>query len=313
MSQHDAIWFRLPPPASMLPEPPPEPVRERVTLTVDGQEVAVPKGATLLDACRAVGVDVPTLCYLETLTPVNVCRVCVVEVAGARTLAPACSRAAEPGMAVQTNSPRVRTARKVVLELLASSVDLSTAPEVQAMVEAYGADPARFGAAPATVAQPVKDDNDLYVRDYSKCVLCYKCVEACGTDAQNTFAIAVAGRGFQAHISTEVDVPLPESACVYCGNCIAVCPTGALMAKPEFALRQAGEWAPERQTVTDTICPYCGVGCTLTAHVQDNRIIKVTSPLENGVTQGNLCVKGRFGFEYVNEPGRGVRDPGPGK
>ena len=313
MSQHDAIWFRLPPPASTIPEAPPEPPRERVTLTVNGQEVAVPTGATLLDACRSVGVEVPTLCYLETLTPVNACRVCVVEVAGARTLAPACSRAAEPGMAVQTNSPRVRTARKVVLELLASSVDLSTAPEVQAMVEAYGADPARFGAAPATVAQPVKDDNDLYVRDYSKCVLCYKCVEACGTDAQNTFAIAVAGRGFHAHISTEVDVPLPESACVYCGNCIAVCPTGALMAKPEFALRQAGEWAPERQTVTDTICPYCGVGCTLTAHVQDNRILKITSPLENGVTQGNLCVKGRFGFEYVNEPGLGARDPGPGK
>ena len=313
MSQHDAIWFRLPPPASVVPEAPPEPARERVTLTVDGQEVAVPQGATLLDACRAVGSEVPTLCYLETLTPVNVCRVCVVEVTGARTLAPACSRAAEPGMSVQTNSPRVRTARKVVLELLASSVDLTTAPEVQAMVEAYGADPARFGAAPATVAQPVKDDNDLYVRDYSKCVLCYKCVEACGTDAQNTFAIAVAGRGFHAHISTEVDVPLPESACVYCGNCIAVCPTGALMAKPEFALREAGQWVPERQTVTDTICPYCGVGCTLTAHVQDNRIVKITSPLENGVTQGNLCVKGRFGFEYVNEPGLGARDPGPGK
>jgi len=313
VSQHDAIWFRLPPAASTIPEAPPAPARERVTLTVNGQDVAVPKGATLLDACRAVGADVPTLCYLETLTPVNVCRVCVVEVAGARTLAPACSRAAEPGMAVQTDSPRVRTARKVVLELLASSVDLSTAPEVQTMSEAYGADPARFGTAPATVAQPVKDDNDLYVRDYSKCVLCYKCVEACGTDAQNTFAIAVAGRGFHAHISTEVDVPLPESACVYCGNCIAVCPTGALMAKPEFSLRQAGQWAPERQTVTDTICPYCGVGCTLTAHVQDNRIIKVTSPFENGVTQGNLCVKGRFGFEYVNEPGLGARDPGPGK
>ena len=150
-------------------------------------------------------------------------------------------------MKVQTNSERVRVSRKVVLELLASSVDLSTADELRPMLAEYGADPARFGAAAATVAQPVKDDNDLYVRDYSKCVLCYKCVEACGTDAQYTFAIAVAGRGFHAHISTELDVPLPESACVYCGNCIAVCPTGALMAKPEFELRQAGQWAPERQ------------------------------------------------------------------
>ena len=120
---------------------------------------------------------------------------------------------------------------------------MSTADELQARLREYGADAARFGSPEqvATVAQPVKIDNDLYIRDYSKCVLCYKCVEACGTDAQNTFAIAVAGRGFHAHISTELDVPLPESACVYCGNCIAVCPTGALMAKPEFDLRQSGE------------------------------------------------------------------------
>ncbi|MGE0813567.1 MAG: 2Fe-2S iron-sulfur cluster-binding protein [Vicinamibacterales bacterium] len=272
-----------------------------VAVTVDGAAVEVPEGSTLLDACRAAGKDVPTLCYLETLTPVNVCRVCVVELEGARVLAPACSRKAEAGMTVHTDSPRVRTARKVVLELLASSVDLSTADSLRPMLRDYGAEPERFGAGAATVAQPVKDDNDLYVRDYSKCVLCYKCVEACGTDAQNTFAIAVAGRGFHAHISTELDVPLPESACVYCGNCIAVCPTGALMAKPEFELRQAGAWAPERQTVTDTICPFCGVGCTLTAHVQDDRIVKVTSPLDNSVTQGNLCVKGRFGFEYANQ------------
>lgn len=305
MSEQNAIWFTLPPRATALPVAPPEPARPSVTLTVNGAEVSVPKGSTLLDACRAVGVEVPTLCYLETLTPVNACRVCVVEVEGARVLAPACSRAAEPGMVVHTDSPRVRTSRKVVLELLASSVDLSTAESLQPMLREYGAEPGRFGAAPATVAQPVKDDNDLYVRDYSKCVLCYKCVEACGTDAQNTFAIAVAGRGFHAHISTELDVPLPDSACVYCGNCIAVCPTGALMAKPEFELRRAGQWAPERQQVTDTICPYCGVGCTLTTHVQDDRIVKVTSPFDNGVTQGNLCVKGRFGFEYVNEPGAG--------
>jgi predicted molibdopterin-dependent oxidoreductase YjgC len=207
-------------------------------------------------------------------------------------------------MKVHTDSPRVRTSRKVVLELLASSVDLSTADELQQRLVEYGADATRFGHG-ATVAQPVKDDNDLYVRDYSKCVLCYKCVEACGVDAQNTFAIAVAGRGFHAHISTELDVPLPESACVYCGNCIAVCPTGALMAKHEFALRETGQWAPERQSATDTICPYCGVGCTLTVHVQDNRIIKVTSPLDHDVTRGNLCVKGRFGFEYVHSDNDG--------
>ncbi len=298
MSQ-DAIWFKLPPPPTAIPGPPPEPATPTIELTIDGSSVNIAQGATILDACRAAGKDIPTLCYLETLTPVNACRVCVVEVEGARVLAPACSRQAEAGMKVHTNSPRVRTSRKVVLELLASSVDLSTADELQERLAEYGADAKRFGTG-ATVAQPVKDDNDLYVRDYSKCVLCYKCVEACGVDAQNTFAIAVAGRGFHAHISTELDVPLPESACVYCGNCIAVCPTGALMAKPEFKLREIGQWAPEKQSATDTICPYCGVGCTLTVHVQDNRIVKVTSPMDHDVTLGNLCVKGRFGFEYVH-------------
>ena len=139
------------------------------------------------------------------------------------------------------------------------------------------------------------------MRDYAKCILCYKCVEACGTDAQNTFAIAVAGRGFDARISTEGNVPLPASACVYCGNCIGVCPTGALMFKSEHDMRRAGTWDESRQKTTDTICPYCGVGCTLTVHVQDQKIIKVMSPNDNEVTRGNLCVKGRFGFEYVNK------------
>ncbi|MGE3491820.1 MAG: 2Fe-2S iron-sulfur cluster-binding protein [Vicinamibacterales bacterium] len=278
-----------------------------VPLTIDGRAVEVPAGATLIDACHTLDITIPTLCYLETLTPVNACRVCVVEVEGARVLAPACSRKAEAGMVVKTRSPRVDLSRKIVLELLGSSVDLSTAPGLSEMMSEYGARPERFQeslgsvSSVSSVAQPVKIDNDLYVRDYGKCVLCYKCVEACGTDAQNTFAIAVAGRGFNAHISTELDVPLPDSACVYCGNCIAVCPTGALMATPEFELRQAGEWRPETQAVTDTICPYCGVGCTLTVHVQDQQIVKVTSPFDNGVTRGNLCVKGRFGFEYVNQ------------
>jgi predicted molibdopterin-dependent oxidoreductase YjgC len=155
------------------------------------------------------------------------------------------------------------------------------------------------GSGAESVEQPVKRDNNLYIRDYSKCILCYKCVEACGPDAQNTFAIAVAGRGFDARISTEFDAPLPDSACVYCGNCIAVCPTGALMFTTEFDMRAEGTWHEEIQTVTRTVCPYCGVGCNLDLHVQDNRIVKVMSPLDHDVTSGNLCIKGRFGFEYV--------------
>ncbi len=300
-----------------------------IDLTIDGEAVRVPEGATLLQACRAQGIDTPTLCYLESLTPVNVCRVCVVEVEGSRTLVPACSRKAEPGMVVHTDSERVRLSRRVVLEFLGSSVDLSlagpTVPDgdLARYAAAYGAEPSRYGTpnghaehpdrdhagpghhyAPravetATVAQPVKVDNDLYVRDYAKCVLCYKCVEACGTDAQNTFAIAVAGRGFDARISTEYAVSLPDSACVYCGNCIGVCPTGALMFKSEHDMRADGTWDEDEQTVTTTICPYCGVGCNLEVHVQNNSIVKVTSPMDHSVTSGHLCIKGRFGFQYV--------------
>ena len=146
---------------------------------------------------------------------------------------------------------------------------------------------------------PIKIDNELYVRDYSKCILCYKCVDACGEQYQNTFAIHVAGRGFDARISTEYVAELPESACVYCGNCIAVCPTGALMFRSEHELREEGDWREDEQVVTTTVCPYCGVGCNLELHVQDNTIVKVTSPDDHDVTRGNLCIKGRFGFQHV--------------
>jgi predicted molibdopterin-dependent oxidoreductase YjgC len=298
-------------------------IRRSVELEIDGEPVRVREGATILDACRSRGLEIPTLCYGETLTPVNACRVCMVEVEGSRVLVPSCARKAEDGMVVRTASERVRHSRKMVLEFLGSSVDLSTTPSVEGWMSEYGARPERYvppappapagqrdaaqaghhhacdGQTAATVAQPVKVDNENYVRDYAKCILCYKCVEGCGSDWQNTFAIAVAGRGFDARIATEFAAPLPDSACVYCGNCIAVCPTGALMFKSEHDLRQAGRWDESAQAVTETICSYCGVGCSLELHVQDNEIVKVTSPLDHSVTRGNLCVKGRFGFQYV--------------
>ncbi len=312
-----------------------DPPRRLVDLEIDGRTTRVPEGATILDACRAEGVDTPTMCYAGNLTPVNACRVCMVEVEGSRVLVPACSRPVEDGMKVQTDTERVRHSRKLVMEFLASSADtgLASTDWLRWMGE-YGADPSRYGEAmpasesgerderwpghhhdpdPAvaeTVAQPVKVDNDLYVRDYERCVLCYKCVEACGVDAQNTFAIAVAGRGFDARISTEFAVPLDESACVYCGNCIGVCPTGALMFKSEHDMRAADTWDEDAQTVTNTICPYCGVGCELEVHVQDNEIVKVTSPEDHSVTNGHLCIKGRFGFAYVqSRRGRDDRRP----
>ena len=327
------VWFEGQPRTPLAPFAPQPVERPIVELTIDGETVAVPEGSTILAAARAIGREIPTLCYLENLSPVNVCRVCVVEVTGSRVLVPACSRPVEAGMEIQTESDRVILSRKVVLEFLGSSVDVSLAgprePDgsIAAWMDRYGADPTRYGAATepaaagerdarvagqhhgtsgetaATVAQPVKIDNELYVRDYSKCILCYKCVEACGVDAQNTFAIAVAGRGFDARISTEHAVPLPDSACVYCGNCIGVCPTGALMFSREYDMRANGSWDESAQTETTTICPYCGVGCNLELRAQDGRIVRVTSPMDHEVTDGHLCIKGRFGWQFI-EGGR---------
>jgi NADP-reducing hydrogenase subunit HndD len=316
--------------AQVIPLAPP---RRLIDVEVDGVALRVPEGSTVLDACRAQDVDTPTMCYADNLTPVNACRVCVVEVEGSRVLVPACSRPAEAGMQIRTDTERVRHSRKLVMEFLASSVDTSLAgDDWHRWQERYAADPARFGALmepmdagerdarepgrhgdpdperAETVAQPVKIDDDLYVRDYGRCILCYKCVEVCGTDAQWTFAIAVAGRGFDARVSTEFAVPLDSSACVYCGNCIGVCPTGALMGKDEFDLRLDGSWDGSAQTVTNTICPYCGVGCELELHVQDDRIVKVTSPANHYVTSGHLCIKGRFGYRFVQQRKRRRED-----
>ncbi len=271
-----------------------------VELTVDGEVVKAAEGTTVLEACRGAGCDdIPTLCYGDTLTPKNACRVCMVEVEGSRTLVPSCSRKVEPGMVVRTDTDRVHRSRKMVLEFLGSTNDLSVAPNVAGWNEQYAVDIDRYGPDRRTRAQPVKRDNELYVRDYDKCILCYKCVDACGEQWQNTFAIAAAGRGFDSHIAAEFDATLPDSACVYCGNCIAVCPTGALMFTSEHDMRTDGTWDEARQTATDTICPYCGVGCQLTLHVQDNSIVKVTSPSDHSITHGNLCIKGRFGFQHV--------------
>lgn len=275
---------------------------DTVMISIDGVDVQAPVDATILEAAAKQGTEVPTLCYLETLTAASTCRLCVVEVEGARVLAPGCSRQVEEGMVIKTRSPRVDRARRMVLELLASSVDLSLAPELLELAEEYGAAPERFGEVRAQVQLPVNTDNGLYVQDLSKCVLCYRCVSACGDDAQHTYAISVTDRGFGAAISTEFGVALPDSACVFCGNCVAVCPTGALIVTTEYDMRQAGTWDEELQTVTRTICAYCGVGCNLDVHVQDNEIVKVTSPFDHEVTAGNLCIKGRFGWSHVSGP-----------
>jgi len=270
-----------------------------IEITIDGRRITASTGTTILEACASIDVTVPTLCYLETLAPFNSCRVCVVEVEGSRNLVPACSREITPGMAVVTESSRVKAVRKTVYELLASTVDMSLVEDTtKGFMERYGVDPDRWGSW-ARPRREVKIEDDLYIRDYDKCIMCFRCVAACGPDAQNTFAIDVGGRGLAATITTEFDITLPESACVYCGNCVGVCPTGALMFTSEYHMREAGTWDESAQHVARTVCSYCGVGCNLDLHVQDNRIVKVTSPLDHDVTSGHLCIKGRFGYAYV--------------
>ncbi len=277
-------------------------MHDQLRLTIDGVNVTVPQGSTVKDAIEATNQSVPTLCWHENLEPANACRACVVELKGSRVLVASCSRAAEDGMEIQTTTERVLNSRKLVAELLMSTSNADLAFDLQHLAEITGANPGRFSGG-ATWERPLQDDNSLYVRDMAKCILCYRCVQACGEDAQNTFAISVAGRGFEAHIDAGFGRELPESDCVYCGNCVAVCPTGALIGKTEWNLRQEGRWNEEGLTRTDTICSYCGVGCALTLHVLDNRIVKVTSPADHPVTHGMLCVKGRYGYEFAQVEG----------
>ena len=222
---------------------------ETVTLTIDGQTVEVERGATLMEAARRLGVDIPTICYHEATASNALCRICVVEVEGQRLLQPACIAKAAQDMQVRTRSDKVTRARRTILEMLASTMDLSDAPEIQVMLDGYGADPERFpGAAPRRSA--VKDDNPMYIRDYEKCLLCWRCVQVCAEDAQYTFAINFSGRGYETQIGTFFDRTIPESSCVLCGQCVAVCPTGALKSKREYLLEQG--MSPEQIGVLNT-------------------------------------------------------------
>ncbi len=220
-----------------------------VTLTIDGRQVSVEPGTTLLDAAKKMGKDVPTICFHEATTANAVCRMCVVEVEGMRVLQPACIVQAAEGMKLQTRSEKVVRARRTVLEMLDSTVDLSDAPEIQTMLADYGADGARFPEAERR-SVPVLDDNPMYVRDYSKCVLCWRCVQVCAEDAQYTFAINFDGRGFETQIGTFFDKAIPETSCVLCGQCIGVCPTGALKQKREYLLEQGV--SPQEISVLNT-------------------------------------------------------------
>ncbi len=208
-----------------------------VTLTIDGQPVSVPAGSTILKAAAMLGIEVPTICYHEACTSNALCRLCVVEVEKQRLLQPACVAQVSDNMVVHTRTQRVERSRRTILEMLDSAVDLSEAPEIQVQMDDYGVDHNRFPAAERR-NPPLIDDNPMYVRDYAKCVLCWRCVQVCAEDAQYTFALNFDGRGFETQIGTFFDQPMPDTTCVFCGQCVGVCPTGALKPRREWLLEQ---------------------------------------------------------------------------
>jgi NADH dehydrogenase/NADH:ubiquinone oxidoreductase subunit G len=220
-----------------------------IKLTLDGQEILVEQGKTLLEAARENGKDIPTICFHEATTANALCRICVVEVEGMRLLQPACIVKATTDMKVQTQSEKVIRSRRTILEMLASTMDLSDAPEILSMMDDYSASAERFPDAERREIE-VKDDNPMYVRDYSKCLLCWRCVQVCAEDAQYTFALNFDGRGYETQIGTFFDKPIPATTCVLCGQCVGVCPTGALKPKREFLLEQGK--TPQEITVLNS-------------------------------------------------------------
>ena len=222
---------------------------ETVNLIIDGQEVSAEQGRTLLEVAREIGKNIPTICFHDATTANALCRICVVEVEGQRVLQPACIVKAGAGMKVQTRSEKVIRARRTILEMLASTMDLSEAADIQQMMVEYGASSERFPDAERRESE-VKDDNPMYVRDYSKCLLCWRCVQVCAEDAQYTFAINFDGRGFETQIGTFFDKAIPQTSCVMCGQCVGVCPTGALKPKREFLLEQG--MSPSEISVMNT-------------------------------------------------------------
>ena len=219
------------------------------TFQMDGKEITIEDGKTILDAARENGINIPTICFHEATTANGLCRMCVVEVEGMRVLQPACIVQASSNMKVQTKSEKVVRARKTILEMLASTMDLSDAPEILTMMDEYGASAERFPDAERRESE-IKDDNPMYIRDYSKCLLCWRCVQVCAEDAQYTYAINFEGRGFETQISTFFEKPIPETTCVLCGQCVGVCPTGALKPKRQFML-EAG-MSPQEISVLNT-------------------------------------------------------------
>ncbi|MCB9433042.1 MAG: (2Fe-2S)-binding protein [Ardenticatenaceae bacterium] len=209
---------------------------ETVTLKIDGREVTVPKGTTILDAAAQIGIEIPVICYHPHLTANGLCRICSVD-AGFRTQLAACVTACADGMDIQTRSEDVVRGRRTILEMLNSTITLDEAPEILELVEEYDADTGRFAEGKRRES-PVYDDNPFYIRDYNQCINCWRCVQVCADDAQFTYALSFDGRGFETRIGTFQGYGMTDTTCVFCGQCVGACPTGALKPKRQALLEQ---------------------------------------------------------------------------
>ncbi|MFQ5670872.1 MAG: formate dehydrogenase subunit alpha [Acidobacteriota bacterium] len=282
----------------------------RIQLSIDGKKMVVPRGTTIWDAAREAGVEIPVLCHEPRLAPVGVCRICVVDV-GDRVLAASCVRAVESGMQVETGSEKVLRQRAMLTRLLMSDHPVPCTRQrttgdcqLEALADRLMPPPSRPGAPappgplPAGNTRPTDLSSPVIAVDHQACILCDRCIRACD-DLQVNEVLGRSGKGYTTRISFDLDDPMGRSSCVSCGECAAVCPTGALTDK---LLGPSTRAAGETRAV-DSVCPYCGVGCALTYHVAGNRILSVAGRDSPG-NQRRLCVKGRYGFDYTHHPQR---------
>jgi len=265
---------------------------------LNGKKAKFEPGQTILDAAKDNGTAVPTLCHLKGARPTGACRICLVEVSGARTLMASCSTPVSPGMEVRTDTDRVHNARKLVVELLLSGgrhdcmvCEGNGDCRLQDLAYFYGIREPRFN--PDSEFYPLEEQNPFIVRDFRRCILCGRCVQACNEIVVNR-AISLGYRGAETKVVTGGDKAYHESDCVFCGQCVQECPVGALTEKKAAGLARTWETQKIRTT-----CPYCGVGCQMWLHVKDGRITKVTAVEDAEPNKGRLCVKGRFGYDFL--------------